>query len=223
VSDTSGDQIGHVWRRHLAASARGDHHAPTVRRRREDGPGAIQHVIAKGSAGEAIVRDDMDREMLMHRMTQAVERFRWLCLAYCLLDTHFHLIVVTPTANLGQGMQWLLACYAREFNKRHERKGNLFHTRFYSSRIASDEHLTAALVYAHLNPVRAGVVDRAEEWRWSSHAAATGAAAAPELLAVDAVLELFDRDERTARLRLQVAVHEARERDRLQVGVRHGV
>ena len=194
-----------------------------ARRPREDDQGAIHHVIAKGSGGESIVRDDADREALIQRVGETAKRHRWLCLAYCLLDTHVHLIVATPSSNLGRGMQWMLAAYAREFNKRHKRQGNLFHTRFYSKRIASEEHLIAALVYVHLNPVRAGVVERAAGWRWSSYEATIGAVAAPEFLAVDSVLELIDPRRESAQLRLQVAVHETRERDRMPAGVRHRV
>jgi hypothetical protein len=112
---------------------------------RVDAPGAMHHVIAKGSGGEVIVRDDVDRRLLVERLGKTVLRYRWSCLAYCLLDTHFHVVLGTPAANLGLGMQWLLAPYAREFNKRHERQGNVFHTRFYSKQIQSDDHLLPAV------------------------------------------------------------------------------
>ncbi len=120
-------------------------------------------------------------------------------------------------------MQWLLGPYARQFNKRHERDGNLFHTRFYSKRVASDDHLIAAVVYVLLNPVRAGAVEQPEAWKWSSCAATVGSTDAPGFLAVDAVLELVDEHARSARLRLQLALHEARQADRARRGVRRGV
>jgi REP element-mobilizing transposase RayT len=193
------------------------------RRPREEGSYAIHHVVPVGSGGESIVRDDHDRETFLQRLERAVRRHRWLCFAYCLLDTHFHLVVQTPLPNLGLGMQWLLAAYAREFNERHERRGNLFHTRFYSDRIASDEHLTSTLVYVHLNPVRAGVVDDPELWRWSSYAATLGRLRAPPFLAVTEVLRHIDSHRTSAQLRLQLAVKDALERDRRRLGVRHGV
>ena len=193
------------------------------RQPREEAPGAIHHVIPTGSGGESIVRDDLDRKWLLQRLGLTVTRHRWSCLAYCLLDTHFHLIVQTAIPNLGVGMQWMLAPYARDFNDRHERRGNLFHTRFYSTRITSDEHLTAALVYLHLNPVRAGVVERPELWRWSSYAATIGRAPAPQFLATSEALGLIDQHRATAVLRLQLAVSETLDRDRRRAGVRAGV
>jgi len=193
------------------------------RRPREEAAGATHHVVPTGSGGESIVRDDLDRAALLQRVEHTVLRHGWLCFAYCILDTHFHLVVQTPKPNLGLGMQSLLAPYARDFNERHKRRGNLFHTRFYSTRIASDEHLTASLVYVHLNPVRAGVVEAPDLWRWGSYAATVGQIAAPRFLATGEALRLIDEERASAQLRLRLAVSEALERDRRRVGVRHGV
>lgn len=191
---------------------------------REDACGAIQHAVPKGSAGESIVRDDRDRTELLSRIGVATQRHRWSCLAYCLMNSHFHLLVGTPAANLGVGMQWLLSSYARYFNRRHTRDGNLFHSRFYSTRVKSEDHLTSALVYVLLNPVRAGLVERPDDWQWSSYAATVGTGAAPGFLDRRAVLELVDERPASARLRLELAVHEARQRDHMRTSsVRRGV
>jgi len=190
---------------------------------REDVAGAIHHVVAQGSGGEFVVRDDYDRQILLQRLGRAIVRYRWSCLAFCLLDTHFHALVHTPEPNLGRGMQWLLAPYARDFNERHERRGNLFHSRFYSRRVTSTEHLVGALVYVYLNPVRAGIVERAESWSWSSYAATIGNARPPDFLDTAAVLALVDSHREVATLRLQLAVREALDRNQSQPGVRHGV
>jgi REP element-mobilizing transposase RayT len=189
------------------------------RRPRLDAAGAIHHVIAKGNAGEKIVVDDRDREVLLRRLGRAIQRHRWSCLAYCLLDTHFHLIATTHAANLGSGMRWLLGGYAQAFNYRHGRQGHLFCGRFYSRRMATENHLVAALVYVSLNPVRAGIVDAPEQWKWSSYPATVGRARPPSFLAVDAVLGFIDPHERAAQLAFELGVRDARERDRRQAGV----
>ncbi len=200
------------------------HHGPVPRSPRDDASGAIQHAIARSSGGNSIVRDEQDRTELLGRIGIAIERHRWSCLAYCLMSTHFHLVVGTPAPNLGVGMQWLLASYARYFNKRHEREGNLFHSRFYSRRIKSEEHLISAMVYVLLNPVRAGVVERPEHWRWSSYAGTVGTECAPHFLDTKAALELIDVHPPSAQRRLELAVYEARVRDHARAaGVRHGV
>ena len=150
----------------------------------------------------------------MGRLGHAIERHGWSCLAYCLLDTHVHLVIRTPRPNLGAGMKWLLGPYAQNFNHRHEREGHLFRGRFYSSRIRTQNHLISAIIYVVLNPVRAGLVERAEEWRWSSYAPTIGRRPVPDYLDVAAVLELVDADPTAARLRFELGVRDALSRDR---------
>jgi REP element-mobilizing transposase RayT len=204
------------------SSAANDAEVP--RTPRDDVAGAVHHVIAKGSGGESIVRDDLDRQALVSWLSRATALYHWHCLAYCILDTHFHLLVATPAANLGRGMQQLLSTYARDFNRRYERQGNLFHTRFWSRRVASDEHLRTALVYVLLNPVRAGLVERADRWPWGSGAATLGTSEPPAFLDVHSVLELIHEDDGTARIQLGVALAEASARDRSATpGVRRRV
>ena len=189
-----------------------------ARRLREEVPGGIFHAIAKGNAGSAIVADNHDRDLLTRRMGQAIERHGWSCLAYCLLDTHVHLVVGTPRPNLGAGMKWFLGPYAQRFNERHERDGHLFRGRFYSKRIRTPAHLISAITYVVLNPVRAGIVERPEQWLWSSYAATIGRRHAPAYLDVTAILELVHADPSTARLAFELAVQDARARDRAKAG-----
>ena len=171
-------------------------------------------MVAKGNAGAKIVTDDVDRSAFVGRLARTVERSGWSCLAYCLLDSHVHLVVGTPRPNLGAGMRSLLGPYAQNFNYRHERQGHLFRGRFSSVRVKSESHLVSALIYVALNPVRAGLVERPERWRWSSYPATIGRLSAPDFLDAQAVLELVDADPAKARLRFELAVAEARSRDR---------
>jgi len=130
------------------------------------------------------------------------------------MDTHFHLVVETPEPNLGVGMKWLKAAYAQDFNYRHGRRGHLFGGRFYSEVIARDAHLVEAIVYVILNPVRAGMVERPEEWRWSGYRATIGLDSAPAFLDVVKTLELVDPRSGVARRLLEKAVRETARRER---------
>ena len=67
-------------------------------------PGAVYHVTARGNARRKIYRDDEDRETFLATLAWVVERFDWLCHAYCLMDNHFHLLIETPHPNLSRGM-----------------------------------------------------------------------------------------------------------------------
>jgi putative transposase len=90
------------------------------------------------------------------------------------MTTHYHVIVETPEANLAVGMQHLNGFYAQRFNERHRRTGHLFQGRYGATLMQSDDHLEATLQYVLMNPVRAGLCDRADDWPWN-WAAAEGA------------------------------------------------
>lgn len=134
----------------------------------------IYHVTARGNERKAVYRDSTDRERFLEVLTRTLERFRWSCLAYCLMTNHYHLLVRTPQPNLARGMRDLNGVYAQAFNRRYGRCGHLFQGRYRAVLIESDEHLLTAVAYIVRNPVRAVMCSSPEEWRWSSHAAALG-------------------------------------------------
>ena len=70
-------------------------------------PGAVYHVTSRGNTRADIVEDDSDRELILSVLGQAVRRFNWFCHAYCLMDNHYHLLLVTPEGNLFAGMRHL--------------------------------------------------------------------------------------------------------------------
>jgi putative transposase len=145
------------------------------RKPREELDGAIHHVFARGNDRRAIYVDDADRRIYLATLGRVTRRQRWRCLAYCLMPNHVHLLVETPLANLGAGMQRLHGSYAHIFNERHGRSGHVFQGRYGAVRITTDEQLGAVAAYVALNPVVAGLCDQPDRWAWSSHAATLGA------------------------------------------------
>lgn len=91
--------------------------------------------------------------------------------AYVLMDNHFHLLL-TPQGQDGlpQMMQAVGRRYVRYFNDIHGRSGTLWEGRYKSALVQSERYLLACMVYLDLNPVRAGLVARAQDYPWSSHA-----------------------------------------------------
>jgi len=146
--------------------------------------GAIWHVYARGNRQQETFLDDDDRRLYLGLLGKTVRWQRWLCLAYCLMDNHLHLLLETPEPNLGSGMQRLQSTYAQAFNKRHGRSGHLFQGRYGAVRIDSDEQLWVTARYIAMNPVQAGLCKEPGAWVWSSHAATVGAAAGPVWLDV---------------------------------------
>lgn len=88
--------------------------------------------------------------------------------AYCLMGNHFHLAVKVSGATLSSIMQRILTGYASVFNERHDRSGHLFQARYKAVLCLDDRYLLGLIRYIQMNPVRAGLVDRPEDWPWSS-------------------------------------------------------
>lgn len=130
-------------------------------------PGAIYHVTSRGTGPCVIFHDDRDRTAFVGRLRSVVDRCRWNCHAYCLMATHYHLLLETPVANLAIGMQLLNGSYAQGFNRRHGRVGALLQGRYHSKLIETERHFHQATLYIALNPVRAGLCAEPEDWPWS--------------------------------------------------------
>jgi putative transposase len=176
--------------------------------RRLQYPDALYHVTIRSNAAEVVMRDDWDFLALLTRLEETIERCRWNCLAYCVLNRHYHLSLETPQANVAQGMHLLNLAYARRFNRRYGRYGHVFQTPYRARLITTDEYLRTVLCYIALNPVVAGVCRTSEDWVWSSYAATIGLRCAPPWLATTRVLELFDRDPANARRKFRSLVNE---------------
>jgi len=99
------------------------------------------------------------------------ERFEIDVFAYVLMGNHYHLLLKTNRANLSRSMQWLGVTYTRRFNLRHFRSGHLFQGRFKSIIVQNDAYLMRLSWYIHRNPLRAGMVKRLGNYRWSSYKA----------------------------------------------------
>jgi putative transposase len=168
---------------------------------RIDIPGALHHVTSRGNERRPIFRSNRDREAFLQLLADAVKRFRWSVTAWVLMTNHFHLVIQTPEANLSRGMQWLNGTYADWFNWRHERSGHLFQGRFKSLIIETGTYAAEVLRYVVLNPVRAKIVARPEEYRWSSYRATAGLDSAPAWLDLAAVYDHFHPDPAAAQAR----------------------
>lgn len=161
--------------------------------------GAFYHLTTRGNNRRPIYLDDRDRELFLGLFAGVSKVLGWRCHTFCLMGNHYHFIVETPEANLAEGMVRLNGQYARAFNGRHGRGGHLFERRYGSVLIERESHLLEACRYVVLNPVRAGLCDTADDWRWSSFRATAGLAGVPSFLVVDWLLEQFARDGIAAR------------------------
>jgi hypothetical protein len=107
------------------------------------------------------------------------------------MTNHYHLLIETPEGNLSIGMRQLNGVYTQLFNKYHGRNGHLFQGRYKAILIQKDSHLLEVCRYVVLNPVRAGMAEAPEAWKWSSYLATAGKANPSPCLATDWVLGQF--------------------------------
>lgn len=150
----------------------------------------IYHVTARGNR-LSIFFDDFDRHVFLSHVQRVLDRDFWLLLAYCLMTTHFHLVVKTPRANISQGMHRLNSRYAHQFNDRHAEAGHVFQSRFHSVLVETEEQLSRTYRYVALNPVRAGICAAPADWRWSSYTVLQRGSFVPPRIARTELAQLF--------------------------------
>jgi putative transposase len=173
-------------------------------------PGAVYHVTSRGNARHDIVADDRDRSQWLSLLAHVVDRYGWLCHAYCLMDNHYHLVIETPKPNLSIGMRQLNGRYTQAYNRRHEQVGHVFQGRFTAILVEKDAHLLELCRYVVLNPVRAKIVSHPRLWMWSSYRATVGETKAPGWLTTDWILSQFGQRGGAAQARYRTFVAEGR-------------
>jgi len=161
--------------------------------------GAIYHITSRGNAQADIYLDDSDRAMFLETLGGVIDRFHWVCHAYCLMTNHYHLVIETPEPNLSVGMRQLNGVYTQRFNRHHRCVGHVFQGRYKAILVERDAYLIELARYVVLNPVRAGMVGHVQEWPWSSYRATAGIDAAPAWLSTDWLLSQFGGQKRRSR------------------------
>jgi putative transposase len=129
----------------------------------------IFHVFAHCVwAAPAHYRDDIDRLVFLRRLAEVTARTEWRCVGFCVMRTHYHLIVDVAEGVLPNAMRSLNHGYAWDFNRRHGLRGHAHSGRYGSRRVADKASLIATYGYVMNNPVEAGLCSRASLWPWSS-------------------------------------------------------
>jgi REP element-mobilizing transposase RayT len=140
------------------------------RTRRLKSETGIYHVILRGINKQIIFEDDEDHEMFLKTLKQYKTQSQYKLLAYCLMGNHVHLLLKTEKEELGQIFRRIGASYVYWYNHKYNRTGHLFQDRYKSEVVETDAYLFAVLRYIHQNPIKAGIVNKLEEYTWSSYA-----------------------------------------------------
>jgi putative transposase len=137
--------------------------------------GYCYHVLNRGNARRTVFHQDGDYAVFLKLLAQAGERTPVRLLAYCLLPNHFHLALWPQhDGQLSDYMMLLLTAQVRRYHQHYHSSGHVWQGRFRAFPIQEDDHLLTVLRYIERNAVRAGRVERAEAWRWSSAASDRG-------------------------------------------------
>jgi len=154
-------------------------------------PGAFYHITSRGNERRDIFKNEQDFERFLTYLETATQRYGAVMHIYCLISNHYHLLLETPMGNLSQIMRHINGAYTAYFNTNRQRAGHLFQGRYKAILVDADEYAGELSRYIHLNPVRAGIARKPEEYQWSSYQYYIGKKKIPKWLTVDFILGYF--------------------------------
>ena len=145
--------------------------------------GICYHVLNRGNGRAEVFHKDGDYAAFVDLLAAANERLPLRILGYVLMPNHFHLVLwPRGDGDLSRWMQWLLTSHVRRYHRHYHGSGHVWQGRFKAFPIEQDEHLLTVLRYVERNPLRANLVERAEEWRgraWPGGRRASGRRCSP--------------------------------------------
>jgi len=131
--------------------------------------GYCYHVINRGNGRAEVFHKAADFDAFARLLRAGVARTDMRLIGYCLMPNHFHLVLwPIKDGDLGEYMHWLLTTHVRRYHKHYHSSGHVWQGRFKAFPIEQDDHLLTVLRYVERNSLRADLVERAEQWRWSS-------------------------------------------------------
>lgn len=185
--------------------------------------GALYHVLSRGNEKQNIVTNDDDRKLFLATVGEMAKRFEIDLFVYVLMDNHYHFLFRTNRANLCRSMQWFGATYTKRFNLRHNRSGHLFQGRFKNMLVQNNAYLLQLSYYIHRNPLRAGMVRRLADYKWSSYRAYAYSKHHQNWLNTKVILSQFSNVEDQHQAYRENIQKYSKEEQRVWENLRHGI
>lgn len=131
--------------------------------------GLVYHVINRGNNRQDVFQKADDFAAFLTALADLKQRRPFELYGYCLMSNHIHLLIRSHRASISRIVQSLLVSHTQRYHKHYRSGGHVWQGRFKSPVIQDDEHLLAVLRYIEANPLRARIVERAEDYPWSSY------------------------------------------------------
>lgn len=141
------------------------------RRKRAAAGGYVYHVLNRAVAREKIFRKQGDYQAFEAILEEAQARVAMRLLSFCIMPNHWHLVLwPRRDGDLSEYLRWLTVTHTKRWHSHHHTTGTgaLYQGRFKSFPVQQDDHFLSLCRYVERNALRAGLVERAEDWRWSS-------------------------------------------------------
>src|SRR5574342_604301 len=145
-----------------------------ARKSRIEGPGGLYHIITRGNNRRKIFRSHDDYLRFLHMVTEQKAKRPFFLYAYCLMPNHVHLLIERQDDAVSRIMQSVLTGYSQYFNRKYKKIGHLFQGRYKAILCQTDRYLGELVRYIHLNPVRARIAARPDQFKYSGHRAYLG-------------------------------------------------
>lgn len=160
--------------------------------------GAFYHIINRGLERREIFRHPKDYDYFLSLLKAIHEKYGVIVYAYCLMPNHYHLYLQTPQGNLKAAMRQLDGSHTQKFNKRYGRVGPLFQGRYKAVLVEADSYSLQLSKYIHLNPVKAKIAAKPEEYPYSSYAVYIGKTKPEDFLNTSFILSQFHKSTKKA-------------------------
>lgn len=132
-------------------------------------PGAVYHIMNRGNRRSDIFKDEEDFQVYLTILKQTMEKYTYTLYSYCLMTNHLHMQIETKDIEIWTIMRYINLAYTKYFNNKYNFIGHLFQGRYRAEIIESDSYNLQTSRYIHLNPVKASMVERPIEYKWSSY------------------------------------------------------
>nr|WP_279326792.1 transposase [Bacillus litorisediminis] len=124
--------------------------------------------MLRGANRQEIFHDDYDRSRFLDVVAKYKTQSEMIIYAWCLMSNHVHLLVKEGNEDISVTMKRIGVSFVWYYNSKYHTNGHLFQDRFRSENVETYPYLLRVIRYIHQNPVKAGIVERVDAWKWSS-------------------------------------------------------